>query len=214
MLKKLTKTLPPPRLPWNEAFRIAKLARVTPSDRELFRDCACGIAEGIWPSDQQAVPAKPSPALIKAAKVLQALREAELRLGSQDRAWVKRILEREPSGFMLQFEDMAQTIWKLDFIFSTATGTPMRSHGHGQLSNRGRKRGSVSNSAFQKLVQDLLLAAHVSGGELTLDKNFKKGSLIEALEILRSYLPPRLIPHALPFGTIQKIKTRFNQRPH
>ena len=211
MPKMPTKTLPPPRLPWDEAFRISDLARVPPSERERFRDYACGLAEETWWRDKQAALARPGLALMKVAKAARMLHEAQLKLGKRDRACVKRVLEREPAVFEDQFERLPQTAWQLDFIFSTATGTSMRSGSERPPTNRGRKRGSVSNRSFQKLVRDLLLAAFAAGGKLTLDKNSGKGTLIEALNILRDHLPPRLVPNALPFGTIQKIKIRFNQ---
>jgi hypothetical protein len=214
MPKMPNKALPPPRLPWKEAFRISDLARVPPSERELFRDCTCGLVEEIWWRDQQAAPARPGPALMKVAKATRMLHEAQLELDKQDRARVNRILEREPIVFEQQFERLPQTMWQLDFIFSTATGTSMRSDNEKPPISRGRKQGSVNNKAFQKLVRDLLLAAFAAGGELTLDKNFKKGTLIEALGTLRDYLPTGLVPNVLPPGTIQKIKTRFNQSPH
>jgi hypothetical protein len=214
MPKMPTKVPLPPRLPWEEAFRISDLARVPPSERELFRDCTCGLVEEIWWRDQEAAPVRPGPALMKAAKAARMLHESQLRLDNQDRDWLIRILEREPAVFRRQFERLPQTMWQLDFIFSTATGTPMRSDNERPSSNRGRKQGSVNNRVFQKLVRDLLLAAFAAEGELTLDKNFKKGTLIDALEILREYLPTGLVPNVLPLGTIQKIKTRFNESPH
>jgi hypothetical protein len=211
MPKLATKAPQPPRLPWEEALRISDRARVPPSESELFRDCACSIVEEIWRRDQQSAPVRPGPALMKVAKAVRMLHEAQLKLGKRDKAWVKRLLEREPAVFEEQFERLPQTMRQLDFIFSSATGTSIRSDKEGAPSNRGRKPGSVNDEVFQKLVRDLLLAALAAEGKLTIDKNFKKGSLIDALNILRKYLPTGLVPNSLPFGTIQKIKTRFNK---
>jgi hypothetical protein len=199
-----TKTLPPPRLPWEEAFRISDLARVPASERELFRDCACGLVEEIWRRDPRAAPVKPGPALLKVAKAARMLHEAQLELDKQDRVWVKRILEREPAVFEQQFERLPQTMWQLDFIFSAATGTFMLSDNERPPSKRGRKQGSVNNRVFQKLVRDLLLAALVAGGELTLDKNFKKGTLIDALDILRNSYPRAWCRRYCPSGQSRK----------
>ncbi|HJY90261.1 MAG TPA: hypothetical protein VJ255_08280, partial [Candidatus Acidoferrum sp.] len=66
------------------------------------------------------------------------------------------------------------------------------------------------NRALQKLVRDLSLAALAAGGNFTINKNFKTGSLIEALDALRDYLPAGVVPNELP-GTIQKFATDFNQ---
>jgi hypothetical protein len=214
MPKMPTKMPQPPRLPWEEALRISDLAGVPPSEREFFRDCACGIVEDIWWRDQQAVPARSGPALMKVAKAARMLHEAQLELHEQDRAWVNRILEREPAVFGQQLERLPQTTWQLDFIFSTATGTSMLPDNARPPSGRGRKQGSVSNRVFQKLVRDLLLAALAAEGELTLDKNSRKGTLMDALTILRKHLPTGLVPDVLSPGTIQRIKTRFNQSRH
>jgi hypothetical protein len=186
---------------------------VPPSERELFRDCACGIVEEIWWRDEQSAPLRPGPALMKVAKAARKLHEAQFELDKQDRAWVNRILQREPAIFERQFERLPQTTWQLDFIFSSAAGTSFRSDNERSPTKSGRKKGSVNNREFQKLVRDLLLGALAAGGELTFDKNFKKGTLIDALDILREYLPRGLVPNVLP-GTIQKIKTDFNQSSH
>ena len=97
----------------------------------------------------------------------------------------------------------------LDHLFSTAVGEvllPMA--GVATLrKKRGKKPGTVNNPAFHDFVLSLLSGAADAGGELTLDQNFKKGTLADALNILRPHLPRGVIPNALPFGTIQKIKS-------
>jgi hypothetical protein len=197
-------------LPWKEALKISDFARVPPSEREFFGDCVCGIVREFWRLDS--VPAKPGPALKKAAKAVRMLQEAQLEFDDADRALIWRILETKPVEFDEQFKRLSQTTSQLDSIFNSILGTSKRPDKGGPPRSRGRKRGSVSvhNRALQKLVRELSLAALAARGNFTIDKNFKKGSLIDALNALRKYLPARLVPIVLP-GTIQKFATGFNQ---
>jgi hypothetical protein len=210
MRKNSTNAFEQPRLPWEKALRISDLARVPPSEREFFGDCVCGIVREFWQLDR--LPAKPGPALIKAAKAIQMLHEAQFEFGEADRALLSRILETKPVEFDEQFERLPQTTARLYSIFNSTMGTSKRPDRGGPPRTPGRKKGSVSvhNRALQKLVRDLSLAALAAGGNFTINKNFKTGSLIEALDALRDYLPAGVVPNELP-GTIQKFATDFNQ---
>jgi hypothetical protein len=210
MRKISTNAFEQPRLPWKEALRISDLARVPPSEREFFGDCICGIVREFWRFDR--VPAKPGPALIKAAKAVQMLHEAQLEFGEADRALLSRCLETKPVEFDELFERLPQTTSRLYSIFNSAMGTSKRPGKGGPPRTPGRKKGSVSvhNRALQKLVCDLSLAAFAAGGNFTFDKNSKKGSLIGALNALRDYLPADVVPNELP-ATIQRFATGFNQ---
>jgi hypothetical protein len=53
----------------------------------------------------------------------------------------------------------------------------------------------------------LLWDVRTAGGHLTLDKNSAKGTLPEALNLLRPHLPPGFVPQRLPVSTLQRIKT-------
>jgi hypothetical protein len=209
-LRRFSSALPLPRLPWKEALKISDLARVPASEREFFGDCVCGIVWEIWRLDR--VPAKPGPALIKAAKAVQMLHEAQLEFDEADRALLSNILETKRVEFDEEFERLPRTTRRLYSIFNSAMGTSKRPDRGGPPRTPGRKKGSVSahNKALQKLVRDLLLAELAAGGNFTFDKNFKKGSLTRALIALRKYLPAGVVPNELP-GTIQKFATDFNQ---
>jgi hypothetical protein len=198
------------RLAREEALRISAFARVPPSEREFFADCVCGIVREIWRHDS--VPAKPGPALKKAAKAVRTLQQAQLEFDDADRALIWRILETKPVEFDVQFERLPQTTSQLNDIFNSAVGTTNRPDKGGPPCTRGRKKGSVSvhNRGLQKLVYELSLAALAAGGNLTFNKNFKKGSLNYALKALRRYLPAGVVPNVLP-GTIQQWATDFNQ---
>jgi hypothetical protein len=93
-------------------------------------------------------------------------------------------------------------------VFNQAAGRPAPDH---PLKTFGR-RLKVKDQVLSQLVFQLCRLAEELGGEFTLDKNYHRGTLLQALELLRDHLPERLIPKALPFGTIQKIKSDFSQR--
>jgi hypothetical protein len=75
---------------------------------------------------------------------------------------------------------------------------------------RGRpRRGAFSTWFSNSLVEltfELLLDVRAAGGHLTLDKNACRGTLIEALTLLRPHLTPGLIPRVLPLSTLAKVK--------
>lgn len=59
---------------------------------------------------------------------------------------------------------------------------------------------------FQHFVDVLLSTTAFSGGRLTLEKNIRRGSLIEALNALATYLPDGFIPRSMPATTLQRLK--------
>jgi hypothetical protein len=72
--------------------------------------------------------------------------------------------------------------------------------------SRGRRSGSVKNWIGQNFVWDLLIATTTADGGLTLEKNIRGGSLIEAVDLLAPYLPDRLALSRLSTSTLQRIK--------
>ncbi len=60
--------------------------------------------------------------------------------------------------------------------------------------------------SFPVFVLLLLWEVRAAGGRLTLDKNLGTGTLVEALETLRPYLPPQFVPLKLPYSTLARAK--------
>jgi hypothetical protein len=54
-------------------------------------------------------------------------------------------------------------------------------------------------------VRRLRLVAKECGGKLTLDHAHEKGSLLDALGLVRPHLPEGVVPKKLPIGTLKKI---------
>jgi hypothetical protein len=70
---------------------------------------------------------------------------------------------------------------------------------------RGRRKGSGGDWTFKWLVGELLYVVRAAGGDLTLSKldNTPRGTLIEALDLLRPYVD--CIPSMPPYRTLQRL---------
>ena len=78
-------------------------------------------------------------------------------------------------------------------------------------SRRGRRRETGSHPIFQDFVFELLNVAGSFGGGFSFDKNYETGTLLEAIEVLKPYLPPGVVPKVIPLPTIQRIVTRYRK---
>jgi hypothetical protein len=75
-----------------------------------------------------------------------------------------------------------------------------------------RERGSPSGvgesgMALTRFIAHLAFTALAAGGDWTLNKNDKSGTLIEAIEILRDFLPNKFLPEHHGYSTYQRILT-------
>lgn len=152
--------------------------------------------------------------MIEAAEAARALKTALNGFNESDREWVQKIAAQhiipasKPDN---PLRDLDWTVSVLAQIFNAAIGRSLTSDEAALPRKKGRKRGGFNDKTFRDLVWNLLLSASVSDGKLTLDVNSEKGSLVDALNILRRHVPNGVIPIQLPFGTIQKIKTEYNR---
>jgi hypothetical protein len=72
------------------------------------------------------------------------------------------------------------------------------------------RRGAFSLHLSGSLVEftlRLLLDVRAAGGRLSVDKNLGGGTLLDALNLLRPYLPRGFIPRKLPVGTLDRVRT-------
>jgi hypothetical protein len=147
--------------------------------------------------------------LIKAAKAAQTLDEAVWSLTQQDREWVDHILTSQPQREAGKIRDLRATISNLSLVFSSAIGRPYPHPRRTVGYHLARRSPRIKDNRFEELVFSLLRAADGASGKFTFNKNSQTGTLVDALETLRPHLPKRLVPNALPFGTIQKLKADF-----
>jgi hypothetical protein len=200
----------PTHLPRRVALQLAKLAKVPKNYREEFCQDISDHTLTIWKTNRHALLDKL--ALIETAKAARSLNQKFLRMNKQDREWINKHIEH----FQLpliggEIQNLALTVDNIAVVFSQAAGRPAPDHA---LKPFGR-RLKVKDQVLSQLVFQLCRLAEELGGEFTFDKNSRarhRGTLLQALELLRDHLPRCLIPKALPLGTIQKIKSDFSQR--
>jgi hypothetical protein len=211
-------TQTPPALPWEVAMQVAELARIPAGpiggQREPFCDALCESVQEVWETDRRAVSSRPGRALFKAAEAARTLNEAICSLNKDDREWVGRLMARSHRYAELPREFLL-TISQIDDPFSTAIGesSPLIPGTATLRYKKGRRRGYVNDMTFYAFIRHPLLWATEYDGEFTFDKNYKKGPLIDALIILRPHLPKGAVPNVLPFGTIQRIITKYRKKP-
>jgi hypothetical protein len=197
----------PPVLPSNVVLRLASLAGVPTSERELFFEQFSNSFALIWQRDRRAVSSKPpGSALVRAARAATTLQKEFHRLSQQDREWVENIR----SSSLFREIPLERAIRQLELVFNHAIGRPSQRLELPRVW-RLRVQFTVKNQFLRELVFSLLSAARWNYGEFTLDKNSQSGTLLKAIDILRPYLPKGLVPDDLPLpvGTIQRLKTEF-----
>jgi hypothetical protein len=82
---------------------------------------------------------------------------------------------------------------------------------YAEFAKKKGKPSGVSGAGIvvTRLIAHLEFAARAAGGHWTLSKNDQRGTLIVAIEQLREFLPPKLLPKdGHPFSTYQRILTR------
>ncbi len=207
----------------NDVLRVADLARISVDElRDQFCISVCDRLEKIWNSDELVASLAPGPALIKAAEAARTLSEAVCSMNKQDRVDLDKIARQDPELSQerfrgatepFQINELDHTVWLLALLFSTAVGKswpPM--HGLRALrETSGRPRGDIGNPVFQDLVFSILSCAMEAGGKLTVDKNNNKGTLIEALGILRPHFPPGVVPNVLSGSTLSRLKSAHSK---
>ena len=145
--------------------------------------------------------------MVRVAKAARTLHQEFGKLDPVDRKWVERLLRRT-FRYNEWLRDLPETVSRLAHLFSSAAGmsapraTGVAAPPH-QKSGRWRTRKDVM---FLDFVRRLRYVVKECDGELTLDQNFDKGTLLDALHILRPHLPKGVVPNRLPVGTLKKIK--------
>ena len=103
---------------------------------------------------------------------------------------------------------LPRSIEALAHLFSIAVNKapPQRTSGP---QKRGRRTGDVKDLSFRQFVHYLLVVTEEwCGGDLTFDRNYESGTLIEAIKILGPYLPNGVVPTRLRLPTIERVKNK------
>jgi hypothetical protein len=214
-------TNPPPQLR-DDVERVAELARIPVTERELFCDYVCDTVETVKKLDRRATSAKPGDALVKAADAARALNEAVCSLKKEDREWVDMIADSHPSLFqverirgtrgttdLFQINELNYTVWLLATLFNFAVNrsSPIVPGVVGSPGRTSKKSGIGRDMMFEFFLARLDTATAEAKGRLSFNKNLCTGSLVKALDRLRLHLPEGVIPPALNRWTIQEIRT-------
>ncbi len=76
---------------------------------------------------------------------------------------------------------------------------------------RGRPRrgafSAIHSASLTEFTLRLLLVVRFANGQLSIDKNSGEGTLVDALNLLRPYLPRGFIPQKLPMAMLDKVRT-------
>jgi hypothetical protein len=174
---------------WNQALgRLVRLARLAKELREGF-DSLSGPAKTLFMRESYYIEFK---------KYL-----------ANDESWPSRSFDEKFHSFRemdetLDFEPFVANARSLE---ATTSGVVKELSIKPERRPRGRPRGKPSDTAnLGEFVLCFLWDVRAAGGRLTLDKNAAKGSLVEALSVLRPYLPQNFIPNRLPVSTLANIK--------
>jgi hypothetical protein len=196
----------PPPLPMKVRLRLARLARVPVQNREQFCDLIQLPLRLVWKLDRRAQGTTAGAALTRAAAAARAFHESFAQLNEDDRKWVDGLVA---SSFEYQtaLPALPRQIRELEHLFSIAVGkAPLMDAAW--PAKDGKRKGDVKDLAFTEFIHYLVaIAEDWYGGQLTYDKNYETGTLIEAIDILRPYLPKRLAQTPLSSSTIRRIKS-------
>jgi hypothetical protein len=128
-----------------------------------------------------------------AIKHLKAAKQALAQLNEVDRELLFLPIAEIEQGIEMFFESLGADLPK---------ATPRR---------RGRPTGVVKHEPFRNFVWELLEITCAAGGNLSLEKNIGRGTLIDAINRLEEYLPSNFVPTRLAAPTLQRIKTSFRK---
>ena len=197
------------KLPGSVALKIARCFKIPEHEENLFYEYLVSRISKIL---ERAPITKPSVALRKAATATRALQKEFDNMQEEDRDCIERIVGHSTLWGEGSFE-VKSAIKNLNIVFNHAVGksAPV-SRGSIKLNRMlGVQPLAVKDQPFKEIVFALMAAATEHRGKFTLDSTCKTGSLIDALDFIRPYLPDGAVPNEPPAGTIQKIKKQFLQ---
>ena len=125
-------------------------------------------------------------------------------LNRREREFLKNILN-DKAEFSFDEDELERAAYQLAKLFSVATGRALPRRAE---QSRQGGRGTLKHPRFQKFICDFLISTTAAGGNLTLNKNGRDGTLIDAINMLGPHLPNSFNSEALSFSTFQRLKTR------
>jgi hypothetical protein len=197
--------LPPP-LPQVDALQLATLARVPPEQHESFFDLVHWTISLVWMRDRRAIGVDAAQ-LERIAEAARTLHQEFGRLDPLGTKWVERLWRRTP-WYNEWLRDVPVTVFRLAHLFSSTAGmSPPRPQGVAppkhQKSIRDKTRAGVM---FLDFARRLKMVASESGGKLGLDPANRRGTLVDAVDLLKPHLPVGVVPDKFPFFAFKNTK--------
>ena len=188
------------------AERLAKKAKVPTDNRDDFCEHISQTVLRVRKRDRRSTGRKPGLKLTEAADAARTLQRVFLGLSEEDRDWLENI-----KGCQIQFaageiQDLEATILNQAMLFNAAIGRPSPLP---QFLKRGSPK--IKDQMLRELVFGMLAAAAETGGKLTFNGNSETGTLAQALDLLRDYLPRGLLATPLPASSIKRLKSDFSR---
>jgi hypothetical protein len=189
-------------------LRLAELARVPEENRDRFWLAVFEAVIEAWEHDasrEMAVSLNQNEVLSRAVDALRAARQA---LADLDEECKKVGLSGRGGLAESQFwwrlpELTAAMEQEMDrfFKWTWEETEPPRPRAH----RSGRRPGTVESPKFRVFLRELRRAAKAYDGRLGLQKNIKKGALLDAIKLLAPHLPDGFVPKRLSASTLQRI---------
>jgi hypothetical protein len=193
-------------LPRGVASKLAALARVPPEQHESFFDLVHWAISLVWMRDRRAIRCDAAQ-LERIAEAARTLHQEFGRLDPLATKLVVRLWRRTP-WYNEWLRDVPGTVFRLAHLFSSTAGmSPPRPPGAAppkhQKSNRDKTRTDIM---FLDFANRLKMVASESGGKLGLDTANRRGSLVDAIKLLKPHLPGGVVPDKFPFSAFKKTK--------
>jgi hypothetical protein len=202
-----------PLVPDEVLLQLAGLARIPAEEREEFYDFVREGVQTAWELNELANSGRAwnkSGALVRAAKAALNLYEELANLKQKERDWVQKILDQSQGLLGEEVLKLRGTAYQLATLLNLAIGKPPSVVVPGPH-QAGRKSSAVKNPNFQNFVFQLLIYTRTSEGNLSLEKNIGRGTLLSAVELLAPYLPEGFERNSLSMSTYQRLKDSLSE---
>jgi hypothetical protein len=206
--------MPPQKnVPKSVLRHLADLASVPRRKRAFYYNEVHAIVRDAWQREALKIDEKAGKQMLKS---VLSIRENVSALSAGDAKILQDVLV-SPEGRLI-FPDLAaeglitlkNVLDQLARLVSLLTGSalnspapPNRKRGRAP---GGRRLGSIKDPLLQEFVFQLWLSTGVAGGKFSFAKDPPRGTLVDALEKLKPYVPTGFMPNVWPGPTLQKIR--------
>jgi hypothetical protein len=148
-------------------------------------------------------------ALLEVDRRLRAAQDAIMELNEKQRLQIGSLLPRSSDEDVKNWVTWIPTV--LRAITMLTLDEPY------QVGQSKPKKGRPKEENLHPLIEDLLRIARAHGGKFTLsegDRNRARGTIVDALHLLRPVLPPGLVPDSFAYTTIKELRKHALKTGH